>query len=163
MNADAGMLNQENGDMMAKQTNRTLDLANEIPTVQKNTGKYLGETTEYFDDDKVYQIKVKMTIHHNPGEGHKLIHTNLIVISMKEEKSVQITSDRKNDKSISCSNTPLEAPNSEKMTTSHPSKDLEECLDNNGILKTKNDESNNSEEEDNAGGCLEGEKKTALM
>ncbi|CAG8446564.1 17512_t:CDS:2 [Acaulospora morrowiae] len=202
MKADAGMLNQEDSDMMTKQTNGTLELANEITTAQKDTDKYLGETTEYFNDDKavsnqggmgkddvnkiVSQLeetdkiviqdprgkKNQRTIRNQPiecyegremrpkdeprqhinkkaqngsdrylekeipfvydnppnepystrkrlsitndldfGEGYELTCGNLIGISMKEEESAQITSDRKNDKSISCSNTPLEASN----------------------------------------------------
>ncbi|CAG8687427.1 10465_t:CDS:2, partial [Acaulospora morrowiae] len=43
----------------------------------------------------------------------------------------------------------------EEITTGHPSEDLEECLDNNGTLKIKNDKSNNSKEKDNAGECFE--------
>ncbi|CAG8582760.1 3550_t:CDS:2, partial [Acaulospora morrowiae] len=190
INADAGMLNQKNSDMMTKQINRTIDLADKIPTVQKDTGKYLGETTEYSDDDKAISNQGDMgkdninkivsqpeetdrivtqnprgkknqretTVHHNPEEGHKLIRRNLIMISMKEEELVQITSDRKNNKSISCSNTPLVTPNSEKMTTGHPSEDLKKCLNNDRTLKTKNDESNNSEEKNNAEGYLEDNK-----
>ncbi|CAG8468246.1 9674_t:CDS:2 [Acaulospora morrowiae] len=50
----------------------------------------------------------------------------------------------------------------EKITTSHPSKDLEECPDNDEILTMEDKRNNNvNEGEGNIGGCLE--EKTILM
>ncbi|CAG8559151.1 9659_t:CDS:2 [Acaulospora morrowiae] len=137
MNINAGMLNQED------------ELANKISTAQKDTGKYLGETMEYFGDDKAVSNQVAQE-NDSPSRSRRRIQTHTQEPDRHKHERGRISTNNESPKLI------------KKMMTGHPNENLKECLDNDEILKTKNNKSNNSKEEDNAGGCSKVKKRQHL-